>query len=101
MVGKHHTANYKESAIKHYKKTKNLRETCDIFGCKKSTLQRWVTKYDSGKGLNRKKDVRKKRVITPEIVKFVKDYIRKEPNVILVQLRKLIREKYGKNLEYK
>ena len=35
MVGKHHSSNYKESAVKYYKKCKNLRKTCEIYECKK------------------------------------------------------------------
>ena len=41
----HKSEDYKNSAVKYYLKNKdNIRKTCKIFDCKKSTLQRWVVK---------------------------------------------------------
>jgi transposase-like protein len=73
-LGKHHSSNYKESAIRYYKKCKNLRKTCKIYECKKSTLERWIKRYDSGIGigLNRKPDKRERRIVTNDIIKFIK-----------------------------
>ena len=37
---------YKISAVKYYLKNKdNIRKTCKIFDCNKSTLQRWIQRY--------------------------------------------------------
>lgn len=98
MVGKHHSSNYKESAVKYYKKCKNLRKTCEIYECKKSTLQRWVKRYNNGTGLNRKIDKREKRIVTDDIIKFIKEQVRKEPTIILTQLKKLIKNKFKVDL---
>jgi nucleoside-diphosphate-sugar epimerase len=39
----HKSEDYKISAVKYYLKNKdNIRKTCKIFDCKKSTLQRWI-----------------------------------------------------------
>ena len=40
----HKSEDYKISAVKYYlnNKDNNIRKTCKIFDCKKSTLQRWV-----------------------------------------------------------
>ena len=39
----HKTEDFKLSAVKFYLKNKDkLRKTCKIFGCTKSSLQRWV-----------------------------------------------------------
>ena len=39
----HKSEDYKISAVKYYLKNKdNIRKTCKIFHCKKSTLQRWI-----------------------------------------------------------
>ena len=98
MVGKHYSSNYKESAVKYYKKCKNLRKTCEIYECKKSTLERWVKRYDSDIGLNRKPDKRERRIVTDDIIKFIKEQIRKEPTIILTQLKKLVKNKFKVDL---
>jgi transposase-like protein len=53
----HKSADYKISAVKYYLKNKdNIRKTCKIFDCNKSTLQRWIQRYNSGKKkMNRKR----------------------------------------------
>ena len=39
----HKSEDYKISAVKYYLNNKdNIRKTCKIFDCKKSTLQRWI-----------------------------------------------------------
>jgi transposase-like protein len=38
-MGKHHTEDYKLSAVKYALRTGNQVETCEIFDCKRSTLQ--------------------------------------------------------------
>ena len=48
----HKSEDYKISAVKYYLKNKdNIRKTCKIFDCKKSTLQRWIQRYNSTKNL--------------------------------------------------
>jgi len=43
---KHHSEDYKISAVKHYlKKSKNLTQTCEIFECSRISLKRWVERY--------------------------------------------------------
>jgi transposase-like protein len=43
---KHHTEDYKLSAVKHALRTDNQVETCEIFDCKSKYLQRWLKLYD-------------------------------------------------------
>ena len=51
----HKSEDYKISAVKYYLKHKdNIRKTCKIFDCKKSTLQRWIQRYNSNKNLTRR-----------------------------------------------
>ena len=48
----HKSEDYKISAVKYYLKNKDkIRKTCKIFDCKKSTLQRWIQRYNSTKNL--------------------------------------------------
>jgi transposase len=51
----HKSEDYKISAVKYYLKNKdNIRKTCKIFDCKKSTLQRWIKRYKTSKNIKRK-----------------------------------------------
>jgi uncharacterized protein YjcR len=46
----HKSEDYKISAVKYYLNSKdNIRKTCKIFDCKKSTLQRWIQRYKTSK----------------------------------------------------
>jgi transposase len=50
----HKSEDYKISAVKYYLKNKdNIRKTCKIFDCKKSTLQRWIKRYKTSKNIKR------------------------------------------------
>jgi len=52
---KHKSEDYKISAVKYYLKNKdNIRKTCKIFDCKKSTLQRWIQRYKTSKNITRR-----------------------------------------------
>jgi transposase-like protein len=51
----HKSEDYKISAVKYYLKNKdNIRKTCKIFDCKKSTLQRWIQRYKKYKNITRR-----------------------------------------------
>jgi transposase-like protein len=51
----HKSEDYKISAVKYYLKNKdNIRNTCKIFDCKKSTLQRWIKRYKTSKNITRR-----------------------------------------------
>jgi transposase-like protein len=51
----HKSEDYKISAVKYYLNNKdNIRKTCKIFDCKKSTLQRWIQRYKTSKNLTRR-----------------------------------------------
>ena len=52
---KHKTEDYKNSAVQYYlKNNDNIRKTCKIFNCKKSTLQRWIQRYKKYKNTTRR-----------------------------------------------
>ena len=52
---KHKTEDYKNSAVQYYlKNNDNIRKTCKIFDCKKSTLQRWIQRYKKYKNITRR-----------------------------------------------
>ncbi len=81
---KHHSIDYKLSAVKHYIKSKNtIRKTCKIFNCKYQSLYRWSKKYKKDKNLRRKKRSNKNIKITPDIEIFVKDHVKNNPSITL------------------
>jgi transposase-like protein len=45
-MGKHHTEDYKLSAVRHALRTENQVETCRVFDCKRSSLQDWIDLYE-------------------------------------------------------
>jgi transposase len=52
---KHKSDDYKISAVKYYLKNKdNIRKTCKIFDCSKTSLQRWIDRYKTTKNITRK-----------------------------------------------
>ena len=46
-MGKHHTEDYKLSAVRYALKTDNQVETCEVFDCKRQSLQRWIKEYET------------------------------------------------------
>jgi len=57
-----------------------MRYTCEIFKCKHQSLARWVKTYSQKRNLTRKTRKNYNLKITPEIEKFVKNYVRKYNN---------------------
>ena len=70
----HKSEDYKISLVKYYFKNKdNIRKTCKIFDCKKSTLQRWIKRYKTSKNLTK----RNRKPISYKITKsHVKNCVR-------------------------
>lgn len=99
---KQHTEDYKLSAVQYYLKHNNdMRDTCKIFNCKYQSLARWVKTYKKNKTLQRKTRKNHNLKITPEIVRFVKEYVRKYPTTTLWEYSKLINDKFGVRLSDK
>jgi transposase len=98
-MSKHHTEDYKLSVIKYYKKYGSIRKTCKIFECSKSSLYRWLNKYNKTKKITRKKRELKYKFSKDEIL-FIKRYIYKYPNITLKELTKIINKKFKKNYTY-
>ena len=92
---KHHSLDYKLTAVKHYLKSKDtIRKTCKIFNCKYQSLYRWSKKYKKDKNLKRKLRSNKNIKITPDIKQFVKDKVKSNPSITLWELSKLVNEEF-------
>ncbi len=92
---KEHTDDYKLSAVKYYIKTNSLRMTCEIFGCSKSSLQRWVERYLEIGSLSRKDYKKRKSIITNDLLKFILKLVNKNPTIILSTIKKEIKKKFN------
>jgi transposase/transposase-like protein len=103
---KHHTEDYKETAVKYYLENKeDMRNTCKIFNCKFQSLARWIKTYKNKGNINRKTRKNHNLKITHEIEKFIKEYVRKyntttlwDNTTTLWELSKLVNEKYKVHL---
>lgn len=92
---KHHSEDYKISVIKYYLNNNvSLRDACKIFGCSYKSLYRWVNKYKKKGCVKRKKTIKKSYKITKPIEKYVVSYVKKNVNITLWELSKLVEEKY-------
>ena len=97
LINAQHTEDYKMTAVLYYLEHENeetLRNVCEIFKCKFQSLYRWVEKYRDTGELKRKDRVNKKLKITLPIMNFVKEEIEKKPTLTLIDLTKMIKDKF-------
>ena len=78
-----------------------MRKTCKIFKCKYQSLARWIKTYKKQRNIQRKTRKNHNLKITPEIEKFVKDYVKKYNTTTLWELSKLVDDKYKVKLNDK
>ena len=92
---KHHSEDYKISAVKHYlNKTKNLTKTCEEFDCSRISLKRWVNKYEKDKSIKRYSRKELSYKITKEQVKYAITLLKKNQQITMTELVKLVKKKY-------
>ena len=94
-MGKHHTEDYKLSAVKYALRTDNQVETCEVFDCKRSSLQDWIDLYQKTGSPVRK--TRKNRVaykVHKEHIEFLRAELKKKPDIFMPDLKKLLEQKY-------
>ena len=92
---KHKTEDYKLSAVNYYIKNKvSMDKVCEIFDCKKQSLSRWVVRYEKDKSIKRysRKDLSYK--ITKEQVKYAITLLKKNQQITMTELVKLVKKKY-------
>lgn len=98
-MSSHHSIDYKTTAVKYYLDNQSYRKTCEIFKCSKTSLNRWVEKYNKTNNLERKQS-KKKIIFNEEQKKFIKQHIKEHPNVILKQLAKETNKKFKTTFNY-
>jgi len=92
---KHKSEDYKISAVKYYLKNKdNIRKTCKIFDCKKSTLQRWIKRYKTSKNITLKNRTSTSYKITKPQVKTALELLKNNEQFTMNELVIDMKKKY-------
>jgi transposase len=92
---KHKSEDYKIVAVKHYLANKTgYTETCRIFKCSERSLKRWIEKYKKKASIKRysRKPISYK--ITEKQVKYSLDALKKNEQVTMNELAKIVKKKY-------
>jgi len=77
-MGKHHTEDYKLSAVKYALRTDNQVETCEVFDCKRSSLQDWIKLYnETGAPVRKTRRNRSAYKVKREHIDFLHQEIKK------------------------
>jgi transposase len=91
----HKSEDYKISAVKYYLKNKdNIRKTCKIFDCKKSTLQRWIQRYNFTKNLTRRNRKPLSYKISKPQVKTALELLKQNEQLTMNELAIDMKKKY-------
>ena len=92
---KHHSEDYKISAVEYYLDNGNQKYTCEIFNCSRRSLMRWIDKYqdDEGRILRYNNDpisykVKKKHV------KFILKKVKQNNKITMNELMAELNEKF-------
>ena len=92
--GKHHTEDYKLSAVKYALRTGNQVETCEVFDCKRQSLQDWLRLYEAtGKVIPASQTRRTSYKITQAHLDFLRAELRKKPEIFMEDLKHMLEEK--------
>ena len=91
----HKSVDYKLAAIKDYLKYKNYSETSRRFNCPRTSLMRWVKKYNNTKSISRKKRLNISYKVTKDQVNFALKLVEKNPQISMITLLAKIRTKYS------
>ena len=84
---KHHSEDYKISAVKHYlEKTNNLTATCKEFDCSRISLGRWVDRYLLERSIKRHNRLPVSYKITKEQVKYAIKKVKQNEQISMKEL---------------
>jgi transposase len=93
---KQHSDDYKLSAVMYYiNHNEDLRDTCNIFKCKYQSLHRWIKRYKLQGNISRKTRKNHNLKITPEIERFIKEQVKRDPTTTLWEYSKLVNDKFN------
>ena len=92
---KHKTEDYKISAVKYYLNNEvSMDEVCEIFECKKTSLKRWIDRYEKIGSIKRQSCKSISYKITKDQVKYALQLLKQNEQITMEELSKLIKKKY-------
>ena len=92
---KHKTEDYKISAVKYYINNEvSMDEVCEIFECKKTSLKRWIDRYEKDDSIKRHSRKSISYKVTNEQVKYAIKLLKQNEQITLEELSKLVKKKY-------
>ncbi len=77
--------------------TNTITHVAQIFQVTRTTLMSWIKKFtsDAEKGLSIQPGRGRKRMISPEIVDDIQQFVKNDPNTTIVATQQYVKEKHG------
>jgi len=96
LVERHKSNDYKISAVKYYNSNnKSMDEVCEIFDCKKSSLKRWIDRYNSEDNVDRQNRTPISYKVKKEHVDYSLNILKQNEQITMNNLNKVVKEKYN------
>ena len=87
---KHKSEDYKISSVKYYIKNKvSMDKTCKIFDCKKTSLKRWISRYNLEQSIKRHNIKSISYKITKKHVKYSLKLLKDNEQITMKELVKV------------
>ena len=84
---KHKTEDYKISAVKYYINNEvSMDKVCEIFECKKTSLKRWIDRYEKDGSIKRHSRKSISYKVTNEHVKYAIKLLKQNEQITLEEL---------------
>ena len=91
----HKSEDYKLSAVKYYiNNDVSMDDVCNIYGCSKPSLYRWINRYENENSIKRHNRKSKSYKITKEQVKYAINLLKQNEQLTMNELVKIIKKKY-------
>lgn len=95
-MGKHHSSDYKLTAVKYYLNNKiGTRQICKIFKCKRESLRRWIVRYLRTGTIDNKPRKEGSYKIRKKHFKFILNLLTKKPDIMLWQILAKFHKKFN------
>ncbi len=99
---KHKSEDYKLSAVEYYLESGDtMRKTCEIYKCSYQSLERCLKRYEKEGHIKRKKTIKNPYKTTKEIEEHVLLLVKKNVNITIWEISKLVHKKYKVRLNDK
>ena len=96
LAERHKSNDYKISAVKYYNSNnKSMDEVCEIFDCKKSSLKRWIDRYNSEDNVDRQNRTPVSYKVKKEHVDYSLNILKQNEQITMNNLNKVVKEKYN------